>query len=268
MSNKLTEEAYVELQTAYNYYNQHLFDNQLAQCLITFQRNSKTMGYFSCQRFVSPKNGAMIKDEIAIKPEYLPSYPLVEVMQTLVHEMCHMWQYHYGTPSRRTYHNVEWAGKMESIGLMPSSTGTVGGAKTGQKIAGYPIPNGLFQRYTLELFKSGFVSSWYARFPAEVAPVYTFSAAIEEWRDTLAQTNQCANEAESEVEVTESLLSMALVAPVSTFGAVNLAITRSAKAKTRHKWMCPECGDSFMGKSSLNMICGNCYVKVVDLDVE
>lgn len=265
MSKKPTEEAYAELQTAYDYYNQYLFDNQLPQCLITFQRKTKTMGYFSSKRFVSPKTGEMI-DEIAINPEYLPSYPLIEVMQTLVHEMCHMWQFHFGTPSRRTYHNAEWAGKMESIGLMPSSTGTVGGAKVGQKIADYPIPNGRFQRYTLELFKSGFVISWFDRFPAAVAPAHDLSAVIEQWRETLAQASQGANE--TDIEVTESLLSMALVAPVSAPEAGNLAIAVPAKAKTRHKWACPECGDSFMGKPSLNMICGNCNVKVVDLDAE
>nr|WP_227543308.1 hypothetical protein [Klebsiella pneumoniae] len=41
---------------------------------------------------------------------------------------------------------------MESIGLMPSSTGRPG-AKVGQKINDYPIHGGRFQRVTLELFQ-------------------------------------------------------------------------------------------------------------------
>lgn len=49
--------------------------------------------------------------------------------------MTHLWQYHFGKPGRRGYHNKEWANKMESIGLMPSSTGQPGGDKTGDKMA-------------------------------------------------------------------------------------------------------------------------------------
>ncbi|ERT12458.1 hypothetical protein O185_14085 [Photorhabdus temperata J3] len=137
---------------------------------------------------------------------------------------------------------------------------------TKQKIADYPIPSGRFQRYTLELFKSGFMISWFDRFPVAVAPAHDLSAVIDQWRETLAQSSQDASETES--EVTESLLSMALVAPVRAPEANNLAIAVSAKAKTRHKWECPKCGDSFMGKPSLNMICGKCNVKVVDRDAE
>jgi predicted SprT family Zn-dependent metalloprotease len=262
MGKKPTEEAYAELQTAYDYFNKHLFDDQLPQCLITFQRQSKTMGYFSSNRFVSPKTGVQV-DEIAMNPEYFPSYPLIEIMQTLVHEMCHMWQFHFGSPSRRTYHNAEWADKMESIGLMPTSTGTVGGAKVGQKMSDYPISNGRFQRHTLELFKTGFIISWFDRFPAAAAPVHDLGEVIDQWRETLAQASQDASEEGEEIE---HLLSMALTPPVKATEANNLTIAVPAKAKTRHKWECPECGDSFMGKPSLHMICGKCNVTVIDLD--
>ena len=41
-------------------------------------------------------------------------------------------------------HYAEWGTKMESIGLMPSKTGAVGGAKTGQQMTHYIIDSGLF----------------------------------------------------------------------------------------------------------------------------
>ena len=41
-----------------------------------------------------------------------------ELMQTFAHEMCHQWQFHFGNPSRRAYHNKEFAEKMKSIGLL------------------------------------------------------------------------------------------------------------------------------------------------------
>ena len=45
------------------------------------------------------------------------SRPIEESMGTLVHEMVHFWQQEFGTPSRRGYHNREWADKMEALGL-------------------------------------------------------------------------------------------------------------------------------------------------------
>ncbi|HBL4937193.1 TPA: SprT-like domain-containing protein, partial [Escherichia coli] len=103
---RATERAYSELQQAFDFYNQRLFDGELPDCLITFQRGKNTMGYFSYRRFVAADGSGRMIDEIALNPEYFPVYPLIEVMQTLVHEQCHMWQYHYGNPSRKTYHNA------------------------------------------------------------------------------------------------------------------------------------------------------------------
>jgi hypothetical protein len=45
------------------------------------------------------------------------------ILSTLVHEMVHVWQETYGNPSRRGYHNRQWAEKMREVGLQPSSTG-------------------------------------------------------------------------------------------------------------------------------------------------
>ncbi|OJK45348.1 sprT domain-containing protein, partial [Escherichia coli] len=187
---RATERAYSELQQAFDFYNQRLFDGELPDCLITFQRGKNTMGYFSYRRFVAADGSGRMIDEIALNPEYFPVYPLIEVMQTLVHEQCHMWQYHYGNPSRKTYHNAQWAAKMESIGLMPSSTGRPGGAKVGQKINDYPIPGGRFQRVTLELFQGQFALSWFDRFPVQVEQQKDMTAVIEQWRETLALAHQ------------------------------------------------------------------------------
>jgi len=128
-----------EFQTAYDHYNVVLFNSQLPQCLITLQRVTNCLGYFSSKKFVAE---AGVTDEIAMNPEFFTGNPIIQTLQTLVHEMVHLWQYHFGKPSRRTYHNIEWANKMESVGLMPSSTGTAGGARTGQNMSDYPIIGG------------------------------------------------------------------------------------------------------------------------------
>lgn len=261
---KPTVQAYAELQRAFDYYNDKLFGGELPDCLITFQRQNNTMAYFSPRRFVSPKTGKSV-DEIAMNPAYFPSFPLIEVMQSLVHEMCHQWQDHFGTPSVRTYHNREWADKMIAVGLMPTSTGTVGGSQVGQKIADYPIPNGTFQRVTLALFKSGFVISWFDRFPTVVTPSHDLSEVIDTWRETLAASGDGGEVSEAD----EQLVAMALIAPVQAQSSEGTStFTAPVKQKTRHKWQCPKCSDALMGKPSLNVICGKCNVPFVDLDIE
>ncbi|EAA4127232.1 sprT domain-containing protein, partial [Salmonella enterica subsp. enterica] len=49
---KPTQQTYEELQVAYDHFNEALFDGSLPPCLITLQREKKTYGYFSAERFV------------------------------------------------------------------------------------------------------------------------------------------------------------------------------------------------------------------------
>jgi len=162
---KPTTETYSELVQAYNAFNKALFEGKLPDCLITLQREKHTCGYFSSGRFAHV-NGDLT-DEIAINPSFFAVTPIIEVMQTLVHEMTHLWQFHFGTPGRGRYHNKEWARKMEAIGLMPSSTGRPGGAKTGDHIADYAIEDGLFLQACKDLLTQSFKLSWYDRYPDE-----------------------------------------------------------------------------------------------------
>jgi hypothetical protein len=60
--------------------------------------------------------------------------------------MVHLWQQEFGTPSRRAYHNKEWAHKMEIVGLIPSHTGEPGGNRTGQNMTHYIEDGGGFER--------------------------------------------------------------------------------------------------------------------------
>lgn len=137
-----TPQAYAELQLAYDHFNGALFGGQLPGCLITLQREKRTYGYFSRNRFANLDG--QLTDEIALNPCYFAVVPLVETMQTLVHEMVHQWQALFGKPGRGRYHNDQWADKMESIGLMPSSTGRPGGKRTGDHMADYAIEGGRF----------------------------------------------------------------------------------------------------------------------------
>ena len=154
-----TDETYTALQRAYAFFNGELYGDELPDCLITLQRRKRSCGYFSPRKFRHVRQD-MTTDEIAMNPAYFLEQGTVEVLQTLVHEMAHLWQEHYGKPSRRGYHNKEWAAKMESVGLMPSSTGQEGGKKTGQSMSDYPIQGGAFLAACKKLLATGFSIPW------------------------------------------------------------------------------------------------------------
>lgn len=159
-----TQQSYAELQHAYDFFNQALYEDCLPGCLITLQREKATCGYFSQNRFAN-LDGQLV-DEIALNPVYFAVVPLIETLQTLVHEMAHLWQHHFGKPGRGRYHNEEWGTKMEAIGLMPSHTGRPGGKRLGDHMADYAIEGGKFLAVCKELITQDYKISWYDRFPS------------------------------------------------------------------------------------------------------
>lgn len=221
-----TTQAYAELQTAYVHYNNALFDGALPFCLITMQREKRTYGYFSSRRFGN-KHDKTMTDEIAMNPSYFGVVPLIEILQTLVHEMAHLWQFHFGDPGRRGYHNKEWGDKMEAIGLMPSDTGKPGGKKTGEKMADYAIEGGAFMQATDALLATEFRISWFDRHPpagSEVAAIF----------------GEAGNETGDDGDDHGGMLE-----PVPAGNRSN-----------RDKYRCPSCGAQAWGRPGLKLLCG------------
>lgn len=156
-----TTENYATLQTAYDEANRELFGGELPHCMIILLKKSpKNSGHYAPMRYqgVADDNKDSILDEIAINPAIVRLDPM-EVLQTLVHEMCHLWQHHYGKPSRNGYHNKEWGAKMDEVGLPPSNTGEPGGKRTGQQMADYVQPGGRFENWAKSFF-SKYVIRW------------------------------------------------------------------------------------------------------------
>jgi len=158
---KPTRTTYAELQKAYDHFNRSLFKDELPPCLITLQRERRTYGYFSGDRWRNADGETT--DEIALNPEHFSSRSIEEVLSTLVHEMVHLWQHHFGRPGRRRYHNKEWAVKMEAVGLGPSDTGRPGGNLTGESMSHYIIKDGPYVKSAARLVEAGFELSWVDR---------------------------------------------------------------------------------------------------------
>lgn len=134
MKNAPTACTYKALDAAYDHFNRTLFNGELPTCLITMQRHKGAYGYFHSNRFGRHDSPDQTTDEIALNPAGFSHRTPTEILSTLVHEMAHLWQHHFGRPSRNGYHNGQWASKMIEIGLIPTDTGKPDGKPTGQKV--------------------------------------------------------------------------------------------------------------------------------------
>ncbi len=150
-----TTKTYKSLDDAYVFFNHRLFGSSLPPCLITMQRTKKAYGYFAGRRF-GAVDGSHTTDEIALNPSYFHTRTTEQSLSTLVHEMTHLQQHHFGKPSRGGYHNAEWAGMMRAVGLVPSDTGAPGGRQVGQRVSHYIEPGGAFADACSELIAQGF----------------------------------------------------------------------------------------------------------------
>lgn len=155
-----TKEIYSELTKAYDYFNDTLFNGKLPRCIIVMQRKRGAAGYFWGKKWEN--HDEEHADELALNPDVLRSATVIDTLDTLVHEMCHVEQFHFGTPSRNGYHNKEWGTMMHAVGLIPSDTGKEGGKATGQRMTDYPEEGGLFMLAAEAFIESGFNLDWFS----------------------------------------------------------------------------------------------------------
>ena len=253
MNQNPTEEFYQLLNQAYSHFNLFLFDEQLPWCMLTLQRSSNTMGYFSAERWV---DGVGTKaHEIALNPAYFARHKVIDILQTLVHEQCHLWQHLYGLhKSRSGYHNREWADKMQSVGLIPSDTGEPGGRETGQTMSDYPKTGGEFLKACYALSDMNYDFKWIDTEPA--------------WQETSQpRVKQITTSPTVETYIEEILeVAPTLLSPIPTKNvqpAINWSVPAKAKRLSKSKYSCPQCSIAVWGKPLLNIVCGDCNQQLV-----
>jgi predicted SprT family Zn-dependent metalloprotease len=223
---KPTGEMGALMQQAFDYFNERLFGSDLAQPMIVLKasRRKTAFGHHKAKAWVDGLTGKPIA-EIALNPEMFVLYGPQEAAQTLVHEMCHLWQYQHGSPSRVGYHNTEWADKMQEVGLMPSNTGKLGGKVTGQAMSDYPIEGGVFLEALAEF------TDWKLRWSAVNSADGLLAAIVKFGTEETAF-------------------------PIPSKGASN-------PTKKKVGYRCPKCGNKAWGKPELNLICGDCHEDMV-----
>lgn len=140
-----TIDQHKAIKNAFDYFNTVLFNGELPEVFFNFSRKKNTAGFYAPGRWGERDSDNYDIPEISLTPTSLIQTPK-EVYSTLVHEMCHHWQWVFGKPSRNGYHNRQWVEKMEQVGLIPSDTGQPGGKQTGQKMSDYIEEGGRFER--------------------------------------------------------------------------------------------------------------------------
>lgn len=278
---KPTIDFYPFLQGAFEHFNKQLFGGDLPNCLIIIERNN-SVGHFTPKQWVNGELAAT--HEICLNPSYFLAFPKIAIFQTLVHEMCHLWQHEFGTPGRGRYHNIEWAKKMESIGLMPSDSGEPGGKKTGDSMDDYPMANGAFITECCIFISKNEWLPWVDRFPEGS---HNFSnAVLSQFRkhlkanpghiESIELLTSGANgisshnynpkgtgDANEEIEQRDAAPHVDMVdytvkdTPTPVVVKSSVALNTS---KSKYKYTC-SCGNNFWGKDSISAVCLDCNNK-------
>lgn len=149
--------VYSSLQLAWKHFNDGLFEGKLDPVLFTIVHSQSAEGYFWPLVYAVPGEGEedeQRRHELAMNPAAFNGRTDLDFLLTFVHEMCHVWQYQFGTFSKGGYHNKEWATKMKEVGLQPYNT------KAPEKETGYtlnhkPIEGGKAPALAQELVDDG-----------------------------------------------------------------------------------------------------------------
>ena len=130
----------------FDIFNSVFFGRELPPVMLTLQEQRSAHGYY---RFsASPKggiwtNGKDTLSEIGLNPlvhfELFAKGEGKRAVSTLLHEMCHHWEFTCAAQSdnkipKDNYHGKTFSAKMESLGLYTTNDGTKDGARIGRTI--------------------------------------------------------------------------------------------------------------------------------------
>lgn len=282
---------YTSLQDAYRSFNEEFFDSRLPQVLFTLQRKKGMAGYFHSKIFASRQDRGGCDperlDEIALNPESISGRSDTYVLQVLLHEMVHVWQAYFGSPSRAGYHNQEFADRMESVGLIASTNGTQSGARVGQKMGDYISEGGPFSISAARLIKDGWTFTWEdvrgAREPSQIhVPVKLEGLDVTPVKDGHGIIRLVVTEvgeapepprispdipAIPPADLPETIRALLPgpdtkpkhTVPVFYKGSpvtVKMNVPGKVKKVSRHKYMCPECTATAWAKPGTLLLCG------------
>jgi hypothetical protein len=240
-----TVSFYAGFHDAYEQFNAALFESKLPPCLITMRSSNRVYGYHHAKRFVSVKGDLL--DELGLHPGFFTLLPVEEVLATLVHEMVHHWQDHFGNPTRANAHNKEWSQKMKDLGLVPSSTALPGGRSTGRSMSHYIDPKGRFIEVCRGVVASGFRIEWFDRHAPRP------ESYSEQHQNKLKETGIVVDLSTPPVKEL----------PTNIDGASLVYSPPPKREATRVRYLCQKCDVKAWAAPGTAIVCGNCNLVLV-----
>lgn len=218
------KQATDQLHTAFRCLNDAFFFKELPEPAITIQTGGKhkTMGWCTINPIWRDREGTIQKYEINIAAEYL-NYDFYETMDTLLHEMVHLYCIHKGikdTSRGGTYHN---------------------------------------KRFKEECLRRGFA---YSRNKPDPRNGWAFPKITEESKriiDTFPINRNAFNIARA----TFGRLPEVPTPSSSPTGHSNDSTDEGRRPSHVIKWRCPTCGMSVRSTKVVNVRCGDCDEQLV-----
>lgn len=126
------------LDLAFDLLNRALFNGQLPPTMLRLERCKNSNGYFAPNKFADANGGTL--DCITLNSTNAATRPLIELLSTLAHEMCHQYVYRVINEGKATGgHGPDWRREMGRIGLPPIRVG-----RTWQQATHAIDPSGLY----------------------------------------------------------------------------------------------------------------------------
>ena len=77
------------------------------------------------------RNGLGLRHELTLNTRYVGTQALAQQLETLLHEILHLWQALHGTPGKHNWHNREFREKARSLGIVIDERGRHTGIERG-----------------------------------------------------------------------------------------------------------------------------------------
>jgi hypothetical protein len=107
---------------AFGHFNKELFLGKLKAPMLILTRDARVVaGHFAARKWAD-EEGELIH-EIAINANWMIDGDPMTLFCVLAHEMCHLWQFDHGKPTRGGYHNEEWMKQAHGLGLKTEGAG-------------------------------------------------------------------------------------------------------------------------------------------------
>ena len=231
---KTSQELYSKIQTVIDLVDKRFFSGKKKEKIpqLVFAINNKcrscVVAYVQADALYDKKTDTKLQ-YMGINPDYLDR-PIGEILSTICHELCHVYEHAYIHIPRGGYHDKQWAELMRDCGLEPKYLNS---SKTA--VSHTIIKDGEFDK---------FVSEFVEKYGADYFNIVSYSAEVK--RRTRKELGL-----EDDDEDDDSPKPDNADKPIKKYN------------RNKIKYICPECQAKVWGKGGLSIHCNEC-----DCDLE